>query len=81
MGVRGAGGVFDFRVRRIGAGVADVLGNRRREQKRLLLHRRDLPAQRSLGHVREGMAVNADFAAVGVPEAGDQRKNRAFARA
>ena len=72
--------VLDLGLRRAGPAVGDVLGQRAVEQDGLLLHDRDLTAQRGLLRLGDVLSVDQDAAFVDVVQALDQLDERGLAR-
>ncbi|MNS07818.1 hypothetical protein D3C72_392690 [compost metagenome] len=73
--------LLDLGLRRAGAGIGDVLGQRAVKQHRVLLHDCDLAAQRRLLHLGDVLPVDGDAAVVHVVQALDQLDERGLARA
>ena len=68
-------------IRRLGPAVADVFHHRAMQQRDVLRHEGDRPAQALLGDARDVLAVDQDPAAIDVVEALQQRQHRRLAAA
>src|SRR5690348_2915819 len=80
MGVSRAGGSHDLVIARIRPPIADVGSNGVVEEKRVLQHDADIPAQRSLLHQAQVTSVEQNSSRLRVIEAHQQGHQRRLAR-
>lgn len=81
LGLGGAGGGPDLLLVRVGASVGEVGADRVGEEERVLGHQADRAAQGGVRQLAHVVAADADGAAVGVVEAGQEQRDGGLAAA